>query len=311
MLGAALWAQVPAAQPPAAGAAPAPAASDPVVFTAGSETMTRTQFERLLSNLPQNVRTQAATPDGKRQLADKLADMKILAQEARKRGLQSTPDIASQIKMQEDSLLANAMYSQLVQADKPSDTELKAAYEARKADFEQVKARHLLVRFQGSRIALRKDQKELTDAEALAKAKALRERIVKGEDFAAVAKAESDDTTTGAKGGELGTLSRGRMIPEFEQAVFALKAGEISEPVKTAFGYHLVQVQERSTADFDKVKGDLEKELQNQAAAQTVRALREKATVKFNPDYFGAPEASPAADAPVAPIAPGTPAVKK
>ena len=64
MLGAALWAQVPAAQPPAAGAAPAPAASDPVVFTAGSETMTRTQFERLLSNLPQNVRTQAATPDG-------------------------------------------------------------------------------------------------------------------------------------------------------------------------------------------------------------------------------------------------------
>jgi peptidyl-prolyl cis-trans isomerase C len=90
-----------------------------------------------------------------------------------------------------------------------------------------------------------------------------------------------------------------------------LKAGEISEPVKTAFGYHLVQVQERSTADFDKVKGDLEKELQNQAAAQTVRALREKATVKFNPDYFGAPEASPAADAPAAPIAPGTPAVKK
>ncbi len=311
MLGAALWAQVPAAQPPAAGAAPVPAASDPVVFTAGSETMTRTQFERLLSNLPQNVRTQAATPDGKRQLADKLADMKILAQEARSRGLQSTPDIASQIKMQEDSLLANAMYSQLVQADKPSDAELKAAYEARKADFEQVKARHLLVRFQGSRIALRKDQKELTDAEALAKAKALRERIVKGEDFAAVAKAESDDTTTGAKGGELGTLSRGRMIPEFEQAVFALKAGEVSEPVKTAFGYHLVQVQERSTADFDKVKGDLERELQNQAAAQTVRALREKATVKFNPDYFGAPEASPAAAAPTAPIAPGTPAVKK
>jgi peptidyl-prolyl cis-trans isomerase C len=311
MLGAALWAQVPAAQPPAAGAATAPAAPDPVVFTAGGETMTRTQFERLLSNLPQNVRTQAATPDGKRQLADKLADMKILAQEARSRGLQSTPDIASQIKMQEDSLLANAMYSQLVQADKPSDTELKAAYEARKAEFEQVKARHILVRFQGSRIALRKDQKELTDAEALAKAKALRERLVKGEDFAAVAKAESDDTTTGAKGGELGTLGRGRMIPEFEQAVFALKAGEISEPVKTAYGYHVVQVQERSTADFDKVKGDLEKELQNQAAAQTVRALREKATVKFNPDYFGAPEASPTAAAPVAPIAPGTPAVKK
>jgi peptidyl-prolyl cis-trans isomerase C len=311
MLGAALWAQAPAAQPPAAGAALAPAAPDPIVFTAGGETMTRSQFERLLANLPQQVRTQAATPDGKRQLADKLADMKILAQEARSRGLQSTPDIASQIKMQEDSLLANAMYSQLVQTAKPSEIDVKAAYEARKAELEQVKARHILVRVQGSRIPLRKDQKELTDAEALAKAKALRERIVKGEDFAAVAKAESDDTTTAAKGGELGTLSRGRMIPEFEHAVFALKAGEISEPVKTAYGYHLIQVQERITPDFDKVRGELERDLQNQAATQTVRALREKATVKFNPDYFGAPEASPAAAAPAAPIAPGTPAVKK
>jgi parvulin-like peptidyl-prolyl isomerase len=101
------------------------------------------------------------------------------------------------------------------------------------------------------------------------------------------------------------------VIPEFEQALFALKAGEISEPVKTAYGYHLIQVQERITPDFDKVRGELERDLQNQAATQTVRALREKATVKFNPDYFGAPEASPAAAAPAAPIAPGTPAVKK
>ena len=95
MLGAALWAQVPGAQPPAAGAPPVPAASDSVVFTVAGETMTRTQFERLLANLPQQVRAQTATPDGKRQLADKLADMKILAQEARTRGLQSTPDVAT------------------------------------------------------------------------------------------------------------------------------------------------------------------------------------------------------------------------
>jgi peptidyl-prolyl cis-trans isomerase C len=307
MLGAALWAQVPAAQPPAA-ATPAPAASDPVVFTAGSETMTRTQFERLLANLPQQARAQAATPEGKRQLADKVADMQILAQEARSRGLLANPELASQIKMQEDNLLANAMYQLLVQTAKPSEAELKAAYEARKSEFDQAKARHILVRFQGSRIAVRKDQKELTDAEALAKATALRERIVKGEDFAAVAKAESDDTATGAKGGDLGTLSRGRMIPEFEKAVFALTAGQISEPVKTQFGYHVIQVQERTTAEFEKVRGDLERAKQNEAATQTVRALREKATVKFNPDYFGSPDAG---KAPPAQLTPGTPALKK
>ena len=304
-LGALAWAQAPATQPPAAGT---PADSDPVVLTAGTETMTRSQFERLLSTLPQQIRAQTVTPEGKRQLADKLADMKILAQEAHNRGLQNNPDIASQLKMQEETLLANALYQQLAETAKPSDTELKAIYEARKSEFEQVTARHILVRFQGSRVALRKDHKDLTDAEALAKAKELRERIVKGEDFAAIAKTESDDTVSGTKGGDLGVMQRGRMIPEFEQAVFALPAGQVSEPIKTQFGYHLVQVQEKTIPDFDKVKAELERARQAEMANTTVRTLRDKANVKFNPDYFGAPQAAPAAPAA---ITPGTPAVKK
>ena len=274
--------------------------------------MTRTQFERVVAGLAPQIRSQAATPDGKRQIADKLADMQVLAQEARSRGLQSNPDVVAQLKMQEDNLLANAMFQQLLQSAKPSDAELKAAYDSQKDRFEQVKARHILVRFQGSRIPVRKDQKDLTEAEALEKAKALRERIVKGEDFAAVAKAESDDTTSGARGGDLGTLSKGRMVPEFEQAIFGLKTGDLSEPVKTQFGYHLIQVQERTTADFDKVKGDLERDLQNEAATRTVRAMRDKAKVTFNPDFFGTPQPAAAAAAPGgAPIAPGTPTVKK
>ena len=274
--------------------------------------MTRTQFERVVAGLAPQIRSQAATPDGKRQIADKLADMQILAQEARSRGLQSTPDVAAQLKMQEDNLLANALYQQIIQSIKPTDADLKAAYEARKAEFEQVKARHILVRFKGSRIPVKKDQKDLTEEEALEKAKALRDRITKGEDFAAVAKAESDDTTSGAKGGDLGTLSKGRMLAEFEQAVFALQPGQISEPVKTQFGYHIIQVQERTTPDFDKVKGDLEKDAQNEAATRMLHTLREKAKVTFNQDYFGSPQAATPGAAPAAAaIAPGTPAVKK
>ncbi len=272
--------------------------------------MTRTQFERVLAGLPQQARAQAATPEGKRALADRLADLEVLAQEARSRGLQSTPDIAAQIKTQDDSILAGAMFQQLVQSAQPTEAELKASFGARKSEFEQVKARHILVRVQGSRLAARKGQKELTDAEALAKAKELRDRIVKGEDFAAVAKAESDDTQSGPKGGDLGTLTRGRMIPEFEKAVFDLKPGEISEPVKTQFGYHIVQAQERINPDFDKLRPDLERDLKSEMAQRTLRAMREKSNVKFNPDYFGAPPASEAA-APATPIAPGTPAVKK
>ncbi len=323
MLGAALWAQAPGA-PPSSAQQPAsqpsllhpslgtsaPLGSDPVVFSVGVETMTRSLFERVLAGLPQQARTQGATPEGKRALADRLADMEVLAQEARSRKLEYTPDIAAQLKTQDDSVLAGAMFQQLIQSAQPTEAELKASYEARKSEFEQVKARHILVRVQGSKLAARKGQKELTDAEALAKAKELRERIVKGEDFAAVAKAESDDTQSGAKGGDLGTLTRGRMIPDFEKAVFDLKPGDISEPVKTQFGYHIIQAQERITPDFDKLRADLERDLKAEMAQRTLHAMREKSNVKFNPEYFGPPPTSEAA-APAAPIAPGTPAAKK
>src|SRR5271169_6653800 len=136
MLGATLWAQGPGAATP-----PAPAAADPIVFSVAGETMTRTQFERLLANLPANVRSQANTPEGKRQLADRLAEMKILAQEARRLGLPAKPDISAQLKLQEDNFLASALYQQLMQTAKPSEADLKAAYEARKGEFEQAKAR--------------------------------------------------------------------------------------------------------------------------------------------------------------------------
>lgn len=304
MLGATLWAQAPgAATPPAA----APAAADPIVFSVAGETMTRSQFDRLLAALPANVRGQASTPEGKHQLAERLADMKILAQEARRVGLPAQPDVSAQMKLQEDNLLASAMYQQLVQTAKPSEADLKAAYEARKAEFEQAKARHILIRFAGSRVPLRKDQKELTEAEALAKATELRARIVKGEDFAAIAKTDSDDTGSGASGGDLGELTHGRTVPEFEQVVFSLPINQVSEPLKTQFGYHLIQVQERGTQEFDKVKADLERDKSSEAAGQQVKALHDKTKIVLDESYFGPPAAPEAAGARPAP---GTPAAK-
>jgi parvulin-like peptidyl-prolyl isomerase len=269
--------------------------------------MTRTQFERLLASLPPNVRSQAATPEGKRQLADRLAEMTILAQEARRLGLPAKPEVAAQLKLQEENFLASTLFQQLMASAKPSEADLKAAYEAHKSDYEQAKARHILIRFTGSRIPVRKDQKDLTEAEALAKATALRARIVKGEDFAAIAKAESDDTGSGASGGDLGEVTRGRTIPEFENAIFTLPINQVSEPLKTQFGYHLIQVQERGTTPFDKVKADLEKEKAGETAAAQVKALHDKAKIVLSDSYFGSPAAPEAA---VSKPTPGAPAVK-
>ncbi len=86
------------------------------------------------------------------------------------------------------------------------------------------------------------------EEQTLALANELRQRLLNGEDFAALAAEYSDDPGSAAQGGDLGWFGRGRMVSPFEEAAFSLPVGEISEPVKTDFGYHIIQVLERDSA---------------------------------------------------------------
>ncbi|MEZ4682127.1 MAG: peptidylprolyl isomerase [Caldilineaceae bacterium] len=86
---------------------------------------------------------------------------------------------------------------------------------------------------------------ERTDAEARAFAEELRQRILAGEDFATLAEQYSDDTGSGANGGDLGWFGHGAMVSQFDEAAFNLEIGEISEPIKTQFGYHIIEVLEK------------------------------------------------------------------
>jgi parvulin-like peptidyl-prolyl isomerase len=105
-----------------------------------------------------------------------------------------------------------------------------------------------------------------TDAEALALANELRERILAGEDFAALAQAYSDDTGSAANGGDLGWFGRGRMVAPFEEAAFSLPVGEVSEPIKTDFGYHLIEVTEK---DAERPKDEAQLQQERAQAFQT------------------------------------------
>ena len=98
-----------------------------------------------------------------------------------------------------------------------------------------------------------------TESEALALATELRQRILDGEDFAALAAEYSDDTGSGANGGDLGWARRGAYVAEFDEAAFSLPIGETSEPIKTQFGYHIIQVIERD-ANRPKDEGTLDQE---------------------------------------------------
>lgn len=273
-------------------AAPAtPAATDdPVVLVVGPEKITKSEFERILETATQQQPGQphpAMTPEGRRKIAESLAELKVLAQEARKEKIDQNPDVKIQLMLRSDQILAATLFQQINGALMPDEAAERAYYDAHKGDYDTVSARHILIRMKGSAVPLRQGEKDLTDEEALAKAKDIRAKIVGGAKFEDLAKAESDDVGSGSNGGDLGDFTRGRMVPQFEEAAFALKAGEISEPVKTQFGYHVIQVEKHETKKFEDVKSEIDEKVKPDLAQKKLDEMKGKTTVTFDKDYFG------------------------
>jgi parvulin-like peptidyl-prolyl isomerase len=139
---------------------------------------------------------------------------------------------------------------------------------------------------QGSPISLAPGQKDLTEADALAKILELRGKILQGASFAALARTDSDDMGSSAKGGDLGFVKRGQTMPTFEEAAFALPIGELSQPVKTTYGYHLIKVEERKpTRTFEELRPELERNVANEASRKFVEELKAKTKVVIDPDF--------------------------
>jgi len=271
---------------------PAKVPPETVVITIGDEKITAGELDHLIEMIPEQVRNQARTT-GRRQFGDNVVRLKIMVQEARRRKLEDTQAFKDQLAFQGENLLAQMLYQNILATAKPDEAAARAYYDEHKADYVQVKARHILIRFKGSPVPLRAGQKELTEEEALAKAQEIRKKLVDGADFSALAKTESDDVGSGANGGDLGTFGHGRMVPAFEKEAFSIPLGQISEPVKSQFGYHIIKVETRQDKTFAEVRAEIEKKLQPEMARKEVEALRAGTPVVMNPDYFGPPPPPP------------------
>lgn len=144
------------------------------------------------------------------------------------------------------------------------DTELQAQFDQLKAAFkaeEQRTVSHIMIEVSDT----------VDDAAALAKAQELEQKLAAGEDFAALAQSESDDPGSAAAGGDLGVYQKGMLDGPFEQAVYSLNAGEVSEPVRTAFGYHILKLTGLSVSKapvFDEVRDQLIAEQMNNKVEQ-------------------------------------------
>jgi peptidyl-prolyl cis-trans isomerase C len=268
--------------------APGLEVTDPnkVVMTIGEEKITAAQYDQMVNALPAQYQTAARGPQ-KRQIAEQMVQLKVLSQEAEKRSIDQQAVVKQQLAFDRQNVLAGALYQDLVKSVKVDDAAIKTYYDAHKADFESAKARHILIRFKGSAVPLRTGAKELSDEEALAKAQDVLKQLKGGADFAALAKSDSDDSGSGANGGDLGTFKHGQMVAAFEQAAFALPIGQVSEPVKTQFGYHIIKVEQKQSKTVDEAKAEISEKLRPDLAKKEADDIRKKTSVNLDEGFFG------------------------
>jgi peptidyl-prolyl cis-trans isomerase C len=147
---------------------------------------------------------------------------------------------------------------------------------------EMVGASHILIRIYPDASAQQR-------AEARTQAENIAEAVHRGADFEELARQASQDDSTAADGGSLGTFPRGAMDPAFEQAAFAMKVGEVSDPVETRFGYHVIKMLEHRparTAPLSEVKGDIEQLLSDEAKQSKLDAFVKEAKAKAKIEIF-------------------------
>jgi peptidyl-prolyl cis-trans isomerase C len=211
--------------------------------------------------LPIDVRDKAlADPRNITTLTNDIAIRRALAAEAEKVQLDKDPAVALQLRLARDRVLAEARLAKAEggPADRPAlEKAALAEYRAQPERFafpEQVRVRHVL-------IDARSCEAERRATEVLAQARA------PGADFAALAREYSQDPGSAKRGGDLGFFERGRMAPEFEKAAFALaNPGDLSDVVRTSFGFHIIRLEERKPAGrepFEKVRDALVQDLVN------------------------------------------------
>ncbi|MFY7961444.1 MAG: peptidylprolyl isomerase [Elsteraceae bacterium] len=225
----------------------------------------RRDVTALLSNLPPQMLEMsmvAVYP----LLLERLVDNKLVAAAARNASLQNEPEVKQKVADAEERAIQELYLRRALDAQL-TDAKLREKFDAflkENPPQEEVRARHILV-----------------DSEA--KARDVLADLRKGADFAAVAKAKSSDGSA-RDGGDLGFFTRGDMVPEFSDAAFALKAGEVTkEPVKSQFGFHIIKVEARRKQPlptFESAREQLRGEMSQELMTDVIEGLRAKAKVE-------------------------------
>ncbi|MBI4687930.1 MAG: peptidylprolyl isomerase [Nitrospirae bacterium] len=217
--------------------------SGPAIAKVDGSAVTEKQFRDEYSRLPEWAKGRFQSKEGKKEFLNDLVKKELLFNKAQDMGLDKDKELKEKLEEFKKMWLITTLLKKEVEekAKITDEKELKEFYDKNPQEFmggAEVKASHILV---------------ATEAEA----KDIYEKIKKGEDFAKLAKKFSKDQGSANRGGELGFFKRGMMVPEFEQAAFSLKPSDVSSPVKSRFGFHIIKVtdkKEGAKLEFEQVK---------------------------------------------------------
>jgi peptidyl-prolyl cis-trans isomerase C len=212
-----------------------------VLADVGTNKITVKDFKRELNNLPDNLKAMADTLEGKNEILDTMVIREMVLQEASKSGIDKHPEIAEKMIALKKRLIVESYLKSIVGdgSDIP-ENKLKDFYERNQSRFkgpEEIRTSHILV----------KNEK---------RAEAILAQIKAGDNFEELARKYSTDSSA-SKGGDLGWFAKGSMVPTYDEAAFALKLNEISDIVKTDFGYHIIRLTGKRPAGirlYDEVR---------------------------------------------------------
>jgi peptidyl-prolyl cis-trans isomerase C len=248
-------------------ATPALAQSDPVVAKVNGVEIHESDLAMAEEDVGQNPQLQAMPPEARRDyMVSYLADVILASKAAEGKKVQDQKEFKSRLTFIRNKLLMETLLQQEGKAALTPEAMNKVYEEAVKqmGNEQEVHARHILVP---------------TEDEA----KAVLAEIKKGTDFAELARQKSKDPGAAAEGGDLGYFGKDQMVPEFAEVAFKLEKGQVSDPVKTQFGWHIIKVEDKRTKpvpEFEKVKEQIETFVTRKAQADYIHKLQETAKIE-------------------------------
>lgn len=249
-------------------------AAGDVLAKVNAKVITMDDFRKEQKKLPPYIKGSLETAEGKRQFLDNLVTRELILQKAEKSGLDKDEAVTSKLEEVKKTLMMEALLKKEIEGKSAfTEREAEEYYNSHKDEFkegEKIRISHIMV----------KTEKEAND---------IHKKLEKKESFEGLAKKYSVGATA-SKGGELGYIERGTVIPEFEDAAFKLKkAGDISPVIKAGAGYHIIKLLDRKDADvqpFDKVKDKIvetqTKKKQKEMFENYVNSLKKEAKLEIN-----------------------------